>query len=182
MANNRKLELGDLRQMLDRVPYALTLSDLSAEDQPLIYFNLAFQRMTGHGKEVLGQNCRFLQGDHVNDVARAEINLALSENRRTQVLLKNNRKNGEMFHNLLLLDTIGKFEALPELALGTQFDLGPDDPDIVLRSTQADGQSAVHRARSTALRLQLERRRIAADSAIRLLQSWYILSGVINTR
>lgn len=177
VATNTKLELGTLKDTLDRVPYALTLSDISAQDHPLVYLNPAFCKMTGYGDDVVGQNCRFLQGEFENAEARAEIRIALSERRRTQVLLKNQRKNGDIFHNLLLLDHIAPFENLPNLVVGTQFDLGADDPDMLLEPMGNNVNRIMQTAKNAALQVRLERRRIASDSTMRLIHSWCLLNG-----
>ena len=122
-----KLKFGTLDATLDRVPYSLTLSDLSAEDHPLIYMNRSFREMTGAGDDRLGQNCRFLQADLENDQARAEIRLALAEGRRTQVILRNRRVDGEAFHNLLMLEPIRVQGPPGQIALGAQFELSAED-------------------------------------------------------
>lgn len=179
MEIEKNLDLGSLEQTLNRVPFALTLSNVSTPDEPLIFMNKAFRKMTGCTKEHLGQNCRFLQAEFTNEEARAEINLALAERRRTQVVLKNRRMDGTMFHNLLRLEFVGPYEGFPELAVGTQFDLGQGDPDTqITESVEGDRRDVFHTAKNRGLEIMLERRRIASASAVRLLESWCILKGL----
>ncbi|PVA05877.1 hypothetical protein [Thalassorhabdomicrobium marinisediminis] len=173
-----KVEFGKLQNALDKMHFAITISNLSAPDQPLVYFNPAFQTLTGATAEHLGQNCRFLQGDTENDAARAEIRTALTEKRPTLVVLKNvHQQSGELFHNLLMLEHVGVYENAPELAVGTQFGLLPEElNDMDL----PDGQvrhSVVAQVADTILRTRLQRRRIASDTAVRLLQSWSIMAA-----
>lgn len=169
---------GSLEYTLNRVPYALTISDLSADDQPLIFMNDAFRKMTGCDDSHLGRNCRFLQRDLENVEARAEIRQALDEDRRTQVVLLNRRMNGEIFHNLLLLEPVGEQVDGKRLALGAQFELTPAELEDFGRDRTFSTPSALEAAAEASLVIRLRRRRIAADSAVKLLNSWLILNEI----
>lgn len=49
---------------IDEAPIGITIADARQPDEPLIYLNDAFERLTGYPKdETIGVNCRFLQGD-----------------------------------------------------------------------------------------------------------------------
>ncbi|MEJ6396447.1 PAS domain-containing protein [Yoonia sp. 208BN28-4] len=176
MSINQKLKLGSLAGTLEGLPFALSLSDLTLPDQPLIFMNAQFRDMTGYGEEQLGQNCRFLQGDLENTEARAEIRLALQSGRRTQVVLQNRRKDGSQFANLLLLDHVGDQNTKMQFAVGTQFELSEADLDILNNVAPTIGDRAIDKVSDAALRIRLQRRRIASDSATRLLNSWMILN------
>lgn len=176
MRTTEKLALGSLEETLNKIPFALTLSNLSKPDAPLIFMNGVFREMTGCTDEHLNQNCRFLQADFENDQARAEIRFALAEKRRTQVVLKNRRMDGTSFSNLLLLEHVGIYQGLPELALGTQFELSETDQQEIRTQDLDSSHKSISRVRDATLRLRLERRRIASDSAVRLLQSWCVLN------
>jgi PAS domain S-box-containing protein len=42
---------------------AMVVTDARASDNPIVYTNDAFTRLTGyHALEVYGRNCRFMQG------------------------------------------------------------------------------------------------------------------------
>ena len=57
------LDIDAIRSIGDEFSTSLTLVDLSAPDQPLVYVNAAFTRLTGYPEaEIIGKNCRFLQG------------------------------------------------------------------------------------------------------------------------
>ncbi|WP_108660480.1 PAS domain-containing protein [Acuticoccus kandeliae] len=48
---------------LERVPFSLVISNPNIEDNPIVFVNQAFTRLTGYSAEVtVGRNCRFLQG------------------------------------------------------------------------------------------------------------------------
>ncbi len=85
----------------------ITISDRRLPDNPLIYINEGFETITGYTRaEVLGRNCRFLQGPESNAEARAEIRSAIDEGRSCLVELKNYRKDGSVFWNRLSITPI----------------------------------------------------------------------------
>jgi diguanylate cyclase (GGDEF)-like protein/PAS domain S-box-containing protein len=85
----------------------ITISDSKPPDDPLIYVNRSFELMTGYSsEEVLGRNCRFLQGDDRNQPALLEVRTALREGRDCEVLLRNYRKDGALFWNELRLSPV----------------------------------------------------------------------------
>jgi PAS domain S-box-containing protein len=85
----------------------ITISDSKLPDDPLIYVNRSFELMTGYSsEEVLGRNCRFLQGNDRNQSALLEVRAALREGRDCEVLLRNYRKDGTLFWNELRLSPV----------------------------------------------------------------------------
>ncbi len=97
---NIKLYLRALEHHRDGV----SISDARKPDLPLIYVNEGFKKLTGYdSSEVVGKNCRFLQGEHDNTEARATIRRALAEGTDCRVILRNNRKDGTAFWNELTL-------------------------------------------------------------------------------
>ncbi len=80
----------------------ISIADAQAPDMPLIYVNKAFERITGYtAEEVIGKNCRFLQGDDTDQPAIDKLRTAIRERRDCVVELRNYRKNGELFWNEL---------------------------------------------------------------------------------
>lgn len=72
--------------------------------QAILYANDAFLRMTGYAREeVLGRNCKFLQGSDTDKNVVHEIADALRERREVSVELLNYRKDGSTFWNLLYI-------------------------------------------------------------------------------
>jgi diguanylate cyclase (GGDEF)-like protein/PAS domain S-box-containing protein len=85
----------------------ITISDSTAPDEPLIYVNRSFELMTGYSSdEVLGHNCRFLQGEDGGQPALLEVRAALREGRDCEALLRNYRKDGTPFWNELRLSPV----------------------------------------------------------------------------
>lgn len=94
-------------QALNAVREGVLLVDMVREDQPVIYANDGFLRLTGYDEgEVIGRNCRFLQTTDTDQPAVGLIRDALAEGRSVRVTLRNYRKNGTMFWNELSLSPI----------------------------------------------------------------------------
>ena len=80
----------------------ITIADAGQPDMPLIYVNAGFERLTGYGaSEVLGKNCRFLQGCDTGPEAAAEIRRSIREQRDCTVEILNYKKDGTRFWNRL---------------------------------------------------------------------------------
>ncbi len=90
------------KDALDAAAEGITISDVSLPDNPIIYANGGFERMTGYGsQEVIGRNCRFLQGVDTDAHTVAQIRQAVESGEEYNVELMNYRKNGEPFWNRL---------------------------------------------------------------------------------
>lgn len=94
-------------QALEASPSGITIADALQPDMPLIYINPAFEHTTGYtAAESIGRNCRFLQGQDVDQPELAIVRAALREQRACNVVLRNYRKNGDLFYNELRLAPI----------------------------------------------------------------------------
>ncbi|MBP1643813.1 MAG: rsbP 2 [Acidobacteria bacterium] len=92
---------------LDVAAEGITIADGRRSDRPLIYANEGFERMTGYPvAEVLGRNCRFLQGPDTDAASVAEIRAALAEPRECVVEILNYRKDGTPFWNRLSITPV----------------------------------------------------------------------------
>jgi phosphoserine phosphatase RsbU/P len=92
---------------LDVAAEGVTIADARHPDRPLIYANQGFERMTGYAvSEVLGRNCRFLQGPDTDQLAMADIRAALAEARPCVVEILNYRKDGRTFWNRLSITPV----------------------------------------------------------------------------
>ena len=96
---------------LDVAAEGVTIADARRPDRPLIYANEGFERMTGYAAaDVMGRNCRFLQGPDTDKAAMAEIRSALAENRECVVEILNYRKDGTTFWNRLSITPVSDDE------------------------------------------------------------------------
>jgi diguanylate cyclase (GGDEF)-like protein/PAS domain S-box-containing protein len=85
-------------------PLAFAIADAKADDQPLLFVNAAFERLTGYAaEEVLGRNCRFLQGEQTDPSHVAELRNGIQAGERTIVTLLNYRRDGEPFWNRVVI-------------------------------------------------------------------------------
>lgn len=96
-ATVRDLKLKE--QAMDEAPVGITIAEAGSEDDPLVYVNRQFQQLTGYSADVLGADCRFLQGEETDEGTRAEIREAIDNEERVSVDILNYRKNGQKFWN-----------------------------------------------------------------------------------
>jgi len=83
---------------MTRMPIILT--DPNLPDNPIVFANRAFQDLTGYTEEeVLGRNCRFLQGANTDREAVAELREAIAENLAVSVEILNYKRDGTPFWN-----------------------------------------------------------------------------------
>ena len=109
---------------LDVAAEGVTIADARQPDRPLIYVNEGFERMTGYtAAEVLGRNCRFLQGPGTSADAIAEIRAALSGRRECLVEILNYRKDGSTFWNRLSITPVRDGTGTVTHFIGVQSDV-----------------------------------------------------------
>ncbi|MEG5001062.1 EAL domain-containing protein [Microcoleus sp. B4-D4] len=91
-------------QMMERAiessSNGIVITDATLADNPIIYVNPSFERITGYCRdELIGKNCRFLQRQGTSQEAVEELRIAIEEGRNSQVILQNFRKDGSPFWN-----------------------------------------------------------------------------------
>ncbi|CAI8616504.1 unnamed protein product [Vicia faba] len=97
----------DLRDALSAFQQTFVVSDATKPDYPIMYASAGFFSMTGYtSKEVIGRNCRFMQGADTdpNDVAKIREALAAGTSYCGRLL--NYKKDGTTFWNLLTIAPI----------------------------------------------------------------------------
>ena len=86
---------------------AMVLTNPRLDDNPIVYVNDAFERLTGYTAEMaVGRNCRFLQSSETKRERVAELRGAIEGGREIAMTLLNERANGERFLNALLISPV----------------------------------------------------------------------------
>lgn len=79
---------------------SFAISDPSLPDNPLVFVSRGFCELTGYSyEEVVGKNCRFLQGKETKKEDVDRIRNALKEEKDCSVNLLNHKKDGSTFIN-----------------------------------------------------------------------------------
>ncbi len=113
-----------LTAILDQCINGVTLADPDIEDCPIVYANKAFENLTGYcQEEIIGHNCRFLQGDDKDQDARDKIKEAMNNREEGTVLLRNYRKDGALFYNRLKITPLFDNKDKVLYFLGVQYDV-----------------------------------------------------------
>ncbi len=97
-----------LKNVLARAMHALdagiSLSDLAAEDSPLVWLSQGFTRINGYDREdAVGHNCRFLQADPSDPAAVHRMRSAIARSEHTRVHVWNEGMSGGGFWSLVSL-------------------------------------------------------------------------------
>ncbi|MBW9114787.1 PAS domain-containing protein [Rhizobium cauense] len=88
-----------------RMPMLIT--DPRQDDNPIIFSNRAFSELTGYSQEeLIGQNCRLLQGPETDQEAVSKLRNAVVSERDVSVDILNYRKDGSTFWNALFVSPV----------------------------------------------------------------------------
>ncbi|MEE7450572.1 hybrid sensor histidine kinase/response regulator [Methylobacterium radiotolerans] len=105
-----------------RMPMIVT--DPRQPDNPIIFANRAFLAMTGHTpEELIGRNCRFLQGPDTDRNSVAQVRAAIAEKREFATEILNYRKNGSTFWNALFVSPVYNADGELVYYFGSQLDV-----------------------------------------------------------
>ena len=82
----------------------MIISNPRLPDNPVVFVNDSFCQLTGYAREeIVGRNCRFLQGPQTDPKTVASIRRAVAEERPIEIDICNYRRGGEPFWNRLLM-------------------------------------------------------------------------------
>nr|WP_233510277.1 PAS domain S-box protein [Haloferax sp. Atlit-4N] len=102
----QSLQLALYRRAMDSATVGITITEAD-DDQPLTYINDAFEEMTGYDRsEVLGRNCRFLQGEETDSEPVEKLHEAIEAGESVAVSLTNYQKDGTPFWNELKISPV----------------------------------------------------------------------------
>jgi len=96
----RTTELRLKNSAIDAATVGITLVDVTRDDDPVVYVNEAFQELTGYdATEIVGQNCRVLQGAATADESVTRLREAVAAREPATVELLNYRSGTSPFWN-----------------------------------------------------------------------------------
>jgi len=117
----------------------VVISDMKAADQPIIYCNPAFEKLTGYEpSDIIGRNCRFLQGPDTDQTEVDKIRACIREGKDGRVVLKNYRKDGTPFWNELIISPVRDKSGQVTHFIGVQKDItARKQAEAALRKSEA---------------------------------------------
>jgi len=147
-------------QAMAQTSMAITLVDPHSRDNPIVFANRAFSRLTGYSEEEsVGRNCRFLQGPKTDPEAIARIRDAISKEDVVAVELVNYRKDGTTFWNALHIGPIYNDKGELVYFFGSQWDVSD------VRAVRAEERHAKEMARELSHRMK---------------NMFAVISGIVN--
>lgn len=103
----RQVDSESYRRQWQALNAGVVVSDAQHPDMPIVYVNPMFEQMSGYtAAEVLGRNCRFLQGGEQDQTSLAAIRTAIRTQSNGYAKLRNFRKDGSLFVNELFISPV----------------------------------------------------------------------------
>lgn len=114
----------DLATTVERIQSNFVIADPTLPDCPIVFASDSFIELSGYRREeVLGRNCRFLQGKHTDRSTVDNLKQAIKEEREITVRLLNYKKDGTPFWNMLTVAPIRDVSGAPRFLVGVQVDV-----------------------------------------------------------
>lgn len=116
-----KLDLELLSKVMDATNTGIVITDNLLPDNPIIYCNPAFETISGYKRtEIIGHNCRFLQGKDRSQESRTRIANAIANGESCNVEIRNYSKSGELFWNELYISPVKDADGKATHFIGVQ--------------------------------------------------------------
>nr|AHZ63918.1 phototropin [Zygnemopsis sp. MFZO] len=113
----------DLATTLERIQKNFVITDPRLPENPIIFASDDFLELTEYSREeILGRNCRFLQGKDTDQATVQKIRDAIREQRDVTVQLLNYTKSGKPFWNLFHLQAVKDTKGELQYFIGVQLD------------------------------------------------------------
>ncbi|WP_454718175.1 photosensory histidine protein kinase LovK [Caulobacter segnis] len=138
---------------------AMIVTDGTQADNPIIFANDAFLRLTGYAREeVIGRNCRFLQGPDTDPKAIEALRTAISAGEDIAIDILNYRKDGTTFWNALYLSPVRNDAGQIVYFFGSQLDSTDKKAVEIQVRDHSDGLQQMVDARTHELTEALEQK------------------------
>ncbi len=124
----QKSELSEMNKLLadvlDHTGIGIIITDPNQEDNPIIYHNKGFESVTGYeSDEILGRNCRFLQGPLTDHATKKVIREKLASQEEVKVEILNYRKDQTTFWNEVCINPVFDQHGRVSHYIGIQMDV-----------------------------------------------------------
>lgn len=147
-------------QAMAQTRMAVCLADPAQQDTPIVFANRAFRALTGYDEEeIVGRNCRFLQGPDTDPATVAKIRDAITNEDVVIVEVLNYRKDGTPFWNALHLGPIYREDGALLYFFGSQWDVTD------MRAARAE---------------ERHQRLLARELSHRMKNMFSVISGIVN--
>lgn len=111
-------------------PLATIVTDARA-DNAIIAANDAFERLSGYAEsDIIDRNCRLLSGPGTCPTSRALLRQAIEAGRPAFVTLVNYRKDGQAFHNAVMIAPVYDDGGVLSFFIGTQLKVDGEVQDV----------------------------------------------------
>ena len=111
-------------QALEFASNGIVITDPTQKDNPIIYYNKAFHKLTGYTRdEIIGHNCRFLQRKDRDQEGIKKIRQAIRKGKSCRVEVRNYKKDGTLFWNEVSINPIRSIDGEITHFVGIQNDI-----------------------------------------------------------
>nr|AML79449.1 putative LOV domain-containing protein [Lindsaea microphylla] len=145
----------DLATTLERIEKNFVITDPRLPDNPIIFASDSFLELTEYTREeIIGRNCRFLQGEDTDQKTVQKIRDAILEQREITVQLLNFTKTGKRFWNLFHLQPMRDQKGELQYFIGVQLDGSEQVEPIKKRLSENTEKEGAKVVRATALNVE----------------------------
>ncbi|GFZ17952.1 phototropin 1 [Actinidia rufa] len=156
----------DVKDALSTFQQTFVVSDATKPDYPIMYASAGFFKMTGYtSKEVIGRNCRFLQGSGTDPEDVAKIREALQVGNNYCGRLLNYKKDGTPFWNLLTIAPIKDDTGKVLKFIGMQVEVSKHTEGAKVKMTRPNGLP------ESLIRYDARQKEMATSSVTELVQA-----------
>ncbi|WP_267359297.1 MULTISPECIES: PAS domain S-box protein [unclassified Methylobacterium] len=142
-----------------RMPMLIT--DPRQHDNPIIFVNEAFCQLTGFDRtEIIGRNCRFLQGPGTDAADVDRIRAAVAALETIEIAIYNYRKDGTPFWNQLLLAPVKDAKGEVAYFFASQYDVSADFAQLT--KLKGENRALAAKSEASAERLHVSQERFSA--------------------
>ncbi|OMP03867.1 hypothetical protein COLO4_10150 [Corchorus olitorius] len=172
----------DLATTLERIEKNFVITDPRLPDNPIIFASDSFLELTEYTREeILGRNCRFLQGPETDMSTVSKIRDAIREQREITVQLINYTKSGKKFWNLFHLQPMRDQKGELQYFIGVQLDGSDHVEPLRNRLSERTEQQSAKLVKATAENVD-EAVRELPDANLRPEDLWAIHSQPVFPR